>query len=162
MALYGVTNVNNATPVLNNVSTAYKTMLQAAAATATLKRAFVYEFGVGASGVPNATDCEIVWTAIKQTTAGTGGVSMTVNALDTADAATGTVALGSLTGEPTGAETGILFQLAANQRASYRWVVAPGGPGELVIPATNLAGIGIRAKSSTYASTVGVSMLFRE
>ncbi len=162
MALYGVTNVNNATPVLNNVSTTVKTMLRAAAATATLRRAYIYEFDVGASGTPNATDCEIVWTVLRQSTAGSGGVAMTVTALDAADAAAGTVCLGSLTTEPTGAETGIVFQLAANQRASYRWVVAPGGPGELVIPATDLNGFGIRAKSSTYASTVGVGMMFRE
>lgn len=162
MALYGVTNVSATTPTLNNVATTVKTMLQAAAATATLKRAFIYEWKVGPSGVPNATDCEIAWTVIKQTTAGTGGVALTVNALDQADAATGTVCIGSLTAEPTGAETGIIDTLGANQRASYRWVVAPGGPGELVIPATNLAGIGIRAKSSNYASTVNVGMLFRE
>ncbi len=162
MALYGVTNVNNATPVLNNVSTTVKTMLQAAAQTTGIRRAFIYEFDVGASGQPFSTDCEIVWTVIKQTTAGSGGVAMTVNALDQADSASATVALGSLTSEPTGAETGIVFQLAANQRASYRWVVAPGGPGELVIPATNLAGYGIRAKSSGYVSTVGVGMMFRE
>lgn len=162
MALYSVTNVNNATPVLNNVSTAYKTMLQAAAATATLRRAFIFEWKVGASGVPNATDCEIVWTLIKQTSAGSGGVSMTVNAIDQADAATGTVALGSLTGEPAGAETGILDTLSTNQRGSYRWCVAPCGPGELVIPATNLNGIGLRAKSSTYASTVNAGFMLRE
>ncbi len=35
MALYGVTNVSATTPTLNNVSTSVKTMLQAAAATAT-------------------------------------------------------------------------------------------------------------------------------
>lgn len=162
MALYGVTNVSATTPTLNNVSTSVKTMLQLAAATATLRRAFIYEMTVGASGVPNATDCEIAWTAIKQTTAGTGGVALTVSAIDQADAATGSVALGSLTGEPTGAETGVLWTLGANQRASYRWVVAPGGPGEIVVPATNLAGIGIRAKSSNYASTVNVGMMFRE
>lgn len=162
MALYGVTNVNNATPTLNNVASSVKTMLQAAAATATLRRAFVYEYKVGPSGLPNATDCEIAWTVIRQTTAGTGGVSMTVNPLDAADAATGTVCLGSLTAEPTGAETGILDTIGANQRGTYQWQVNPNGPGELVIPATNLNGIGIRAKSSTYASTVNVGMKFRE
>lgn len=162
MALYGVTNVSAAAPALNNVSTSVKTMLQAAAQTSGIRRAFVYEMTVGASGVPNATDCEIAWTAIKQTTAGTGGVALTASAIDQADAATATVCLGSLTAEPTGAETGVLWTLGANQRASYRWVVAPGGPGELVIPATNLAGIGIRAKSSNYASTVNVGMMFRE
>lgn len=162
MALYGVTNVSATTPALNNVASTPKTMLQAAAQTTGLRRAFIYEFDVGASGQPNTTDCELVWTVIKQTTAGTGGVALTTNAIDQADAASATVCLGSMTAEPTGAETGVVWTLGANQRASYRWVVAPGGPGELVIPATNLAGYGIRAKSSTYASTVNVGMLFRE
>lgn len=162
MALYGVTNVSAAAPTLNNVASTVKTMLQAAAATATLRRAFLYEYKVGPSGLPNATDCEIAWTVIKQTTAGTGGVALTSNALDQADAAAGTVCIGSLTAEPTGAETGILDTIGANQRGTYQWQVNPGGPGELVIPATNLAGLGIRAKSSTYASTVNVGMKFRE
>lgn len=162
MALYGVSNVSAAAPTLNNVSTSVKTMLQLAAQTSGIRRAFIYEFGVGASGVPNATDCEIAWSVVKQTTAGTGGVALTASAIDQADSATATVCLGSLTAEPTGAETGVVWALGANQRASYRWVVAPGGPGELVIPATNLAGYGIRAKSSNYASTVTVSSLFRE
>ena len=162
MALYGVTNVSATTPTLNNVATTVKTMLQAAAQTSGLRRGFIYEWTVGASGVPNATDCELVWTVIRQTTAGTGGVALTSNALDQADAAAATVCIGSCTAEPTGAETGIVDTLGANQRASYRWVVAPGGPGEIVIPATNLAGYGIRAKSSNYASTVNVGMKFRE
>lgn len=162
MALYGVSNVSATSPTLNNVATSVKTMLQAAGTTGTLRRAFIYEWTVGASGVPNATDCELVWTVIKQTSAGTGGVALTANALDQADAAAGTTCIGSLTAEPTGAETGVVDTLGANQRASYRWVVAPGGPGELVIPATNLAGYGIRAKSSNYASTVNVGMKFRE
>lgn len=162
MALYGVTNVSATTPTLNNVAATVKTMLQLAAATATLRRAFIYEFKVGPSGLPNATDCEIAWTIIKQTTAGTGGVALTSNAIDQADAVSGSVAIGSLTAEPTGAETGIIDTIGANQRGTYQWQVNPNGPGELVIPATNLAGIGIRAKSSTYASTVNVGMKFRE
>jgi len=162
MALYGVTNVSAAAPTLNNVAATVKTMLQAAAQTTGLRRAFVYEYKVGPSGLPNATDCEIAWTIIKQTTAGTGGVTLSSNALDQADAAAATVCLGSLTAEPTGAETGILDTIGANQRGTYQWQVNPNGPGELVIPATNLAGIGIRAKSSTYASTVNVGMKFRE
>lgn len=162
MALYGVTNVSATTPTLNNVAATVKTMLQLAAATATLRRAFIYEYKVGPSGLPNPTDCEIAWTIIKQTTAGTGGVALTSNAIDQADAASGSVAIGSLTAEPTGAETGIIDTVGANQRGTYQWQVNPGGPGELVVPATNLAGIGIRAKSSTYASTVNVGMKFRE
>ena len=162
MALYGTTNVSATTPALNNVASTVKTMLQAAAQTTGLRRAWIYEYKVGPSGLPNATDCEIAWTVIKQTTAGTGGVTLTANALDQADAAAATVCLGSLTAEPTGPETGILDTIGANQRGTYQWQVNPCGPGELVIPATNLNGIGIRAKSSTYASTVNVGMKFRE
>lgn len=162
MALYGTSNVSATSPALNAVATTVKTMLQLAAQTTGLRRAFLYEWTVGPSAVPNATDCELVWTLIKQTTAGVGGVTLTSNALDQADAAAATVALGSLTTEPTGAETGVVDTLGANQRATYRWVVAPGGPGEIVIPATNLAGYGIRAKSSTYTGTVNVGAKFRE
>jgi hypothetical protein len=162
MALYGVTNVSAAAPALNAVASTVKTMLQLAAQTTGLRRAFIYEWKVGASAVPNATDCELVWTLIKQTTAGTGGVTLTSNAIDQADAAATSVALGSLTAEPTGPEVGVIDTLASNQRGTYRWVVSPGGPGELVIPATNLAGIGLRVKSSTYTGTVNVGFMYRE
>jgi hypothetical protein len=162
MALYGTSNIAAVTPTLTAVAATSKTMAQITAATATLRRAFMYEWTVGPGSVPNATDCEIVWSVIKQTTLGTGPVSLTINAIDQADAVSGSVASGSMTAEPTGAETGIIDSLGANQRASYRWVVAPGGPGELVIPATNLAGLGIRAKSSTYVGTAIAAVKFRE
>jgi hypothetical protein len=163
MALYGVTNVSATTPALQNLSSTTRTHLQLAAQTTGLRRAFIYEFDIGASGQPNTTDCEIAWTVIQQSTAGTGGVSMTINKLDSVDAAATSVAIGNIaTTEPTGAETAVIWALGANQRASYRWVVAPGGPGELVVPATNVNGIGIRAKSSAYTSTVSAGMLFRE
>ena len=162
MALYTVTNLGNATPSQTNVaSTPGKTMLQVAAATSG-SREFIYEWDVGADGAPNAMDCAIVWAALMQTTAGSGGVSMTTNPLDAADAASKGVALGNFTGEPTGANTTIRWSLAANQRASYRWVVNPGGPGEIIVPLTNLTGLGIRAYSPTYASTAVVTMFFRE
>jgi hypothetical protein len=162
MALYSVTNTSAATPTQTNVAAAPgKTMLQVAATT-TSGRAFIYEFEIGADGVPNATDCPIVWHALMQTTSGTGGVAMTANPLDAADAATRMVILGNFTAEPTGISTTIRWSLGANQRASYRWVVNPGGPGEIVVPQTNLTGLGIRAQSSTYLSTAQVCMFYRE
>lgn len=161
MALYFASNTNATTPAQQNLTSTAKTMTQLTAATATLRRAFIYEFEVGASGTPNATDCAIVWDMVAQTTIGTG-TSGVVTTLDQADAATGTVATINHTAEPTTTANSQRWQLAANQRASYRWVVNPGGPGELVIPATNLAGLGIRAKSSTYASTADAAIYFRE
>lgn len=162
MALYGTSNIAATSPALTAVASTQKTMLQLAAQTTGIRRAFMYEWTVGPGSVPNATDCEIIWSVIKQTSAGTGGVTMTENPLDQADSAAATVALGNFTAEPTGAETGIIDSLGANQRASYRWVVAPGGPGEIVVPATNLAGYGVRAKSSTYTGNAIVGAKFRE
>ena len=53
-----------------------------------------------------------------------------------------------------------LIELPVNQRASYRWVAAPGG--ELVVPATNVAGLGFRAKAPAYASTALVTIMLWE
>jgi hypothetical protein len=164
MALYGTSNISATTPALLALAAGFHTQLQAAAATATLRRAAVYEWTVGPASIPNAaTDCEIVWTLIRQTTAGTGPVTMGVNALDSVDAAAGTVVTGNQTAEPTNAgESGVIDGIGTNQRGGYRWVVSPGGPGELMIPATNLAGIGIRGKSSNYTGFAMVTMKLRE
>ena len=168
MALYHTNNKANATPSQTNVATTYTAAgvsLSLTAATtsgnATLRRAYIYEFDVGTDGQPNSTDCSIAWDISRQTSLGTG-VSMAVNPLDPADAVTGTIAFGNFTIVPIVTATSSVWQLGANQRASYRWVVNPGGPGELVIPATNVAGFVIRALSATYASTVMTSANFRE
>jgi hypothetical protein len=44
-----------------------------------------------------------------------------------------------------------LMEIPVNSRASYRWVAAPGG--ELVVPATDVTGLGLRAKSAAYTGT---------
>ena len=53
-----------------------------------------------------------------------------------------------------------LLPAAVNQRATRRWVPTPGK--ELVIPATNLAGIALRAKSSGYTGFANVTAMFNE
>jgi hypothetical protein len=162
MALYSVNNVSNAIPAAINISSTAKTILSLTAQTIGLRRAYIYEFEVGADGVPNATDCAIVWDLALQTTLGTG-VSMTITPLDVADAASTSVGTGNYTIEPTiAANVSSRWVLAANQRASYRWVVNPGGPGEIIVPATNVNGYALRAKSTTYASTTMATMFFRE
>jgi hypothetical protein len=159
MALYAVNNTMGGTQ--QNLSSTFKTILTVKAATATLRRAFIYEFGVGADGLPNATDCAIVWDLSAQTADGTA-TAVTPVAMDQADTAAGSVAVANATAEGTITANSARWTLAANQRASYRWVVNPCGPGEIVIPATNLAGFSLRAKSSTYASTTVGNILFRE
>lgn len=133
-----------------------KTIISLTAATgaATLKRGWIREIDVGADGAPNSTDCAITFEAIRVTTLGTG-TSATPSPLDGADTAAGLVCTVNMTVEPS---LGVsLLPLALNQRNSQRWL-AYDDKHALIIPATNLAGIGIRAYSPTYASTVVVTV----
>ena len=133
MALYGVSNLSATTPALGSVATTHKTFLQVAAQTTGIRRAFIYEWKVGPNGVPNTTDCEIAWTLIRQTTAGTGSTAMTVSALDQADSAAATVAIaGTITAEPTGPRPGLS---TASEPTSVR---AINGWWRLAVPARSL------------------------
>ena len=157
MALYAASNLLGGTQ--QNLSSTYKTLMQLTAQTTGLRRAWVYEVLIGLDGPPNSTDCAIDWDISRCTTVGTG-TAVTPNPLDSADAAATTVATANLTVEPTVTAASSLFGLGANQRASYDWKANPGS--ELVVPATNLAGLAIRAKSATYASTGTAQAYFRE
>lgn len=159
MALYQANNQTGGTP--QSLGASSKTIVQITAQTTGLRRAFIFEWDVGADGLPNATDCAIVWDVSAQTSLGTGTTSVS-SSLDQADAAATTVATSNMTAEPTTTANGSRWSMGMNQRASYRWQVNAGGPGEIVVPATNLAGYGIRAKSSTYASTTQAAFFYRE
>jgi hypothetical protein len=165
MSLFFTSNTNMTTPVQQNLSSTSKTMTgvfsKAAASGITNSRFFVYEFEVGANGTPNATDCAIEWDCMAATTTGAGVVCF-CNPLDPADAAVSHDSFINHTTEGATAVTAQRWQLSANQRASYRWVVNPGGPGELVGISTASNGLIIRAKSGTYASTATAAVYFRE
>lgn len=157
MALYSTSNQQAGSP--QNLGTSYKTLLSLTAATATLRRAWLYEWMVGANDLPNAADCAIVWDWSRQSAAGSGGSAATPSPLDSADVAAGTVSTVNVTGEPT---IGVsLMAVALNQRNSQRWI-ARDEKSALIIPATNLAGIACRAKSTTYNSTVVATEMFSE
>lgn len=158
MALYSISNTMAGTQ--QAVATAYKTLVSLTAATASLRRAWIYEVDVGASAVPNATDCEIVWQWSRQTAAGTSTAGTPVP-LDSADTAAGTVGSLNFTAEGTVTASSELLTLALNQRNSQRWI-ARDEKSALIIPATNLAGIACRAKSSTYTGTAVSSQMFAE
>lgn len=160
MALYNTNNRLAGTQ--QNLTTTYKTALSLTAATgaATLKRGWVYEIEVGADGAPNATDCQIVYDFSRQTAAGTS-TSATPNPLDSADTAAGLVASVNFTAEGTVTAASSLLTMALNQRASQRWI-ARDDRSALIIPATNLAGIAMRALSPTYASPVLVNAFHQE
>lgn len=152
-------STNNRQAGTQQVMTAtFKTLLQLSAATATLRRSWMYEVEVGADGPPNASDCAIVWDFSRSSTLGTG-TTATPSPLDTADPACGTVSTVNYTVEPT---VGVsLMSLALNQRNSQRWV-ARDDKSALIVPATNVAGISGRALSTAYASTGVITGMFAE
>lgn len=137
---------------------AYKTGVNLAAATATLTSARVYDFLVGTPGTPGDQYMEY---DISRTTGATAGTSTaaTASALDSSQRAAGTVTTVNYSAEPTVISSSV-FYIAVNQRASFRWVAAPGG--ELVIPATNLNGFVLRYRSSAYTGNTSVQAYFSE
>jgi len=157
MAQYNLNNLQAGSPQV--LSATAKSIVNASAATATLRRAFIYEAIFGAAQAPNAVDCEIVWDLCRTNTSLGTGSAATPSPLDSVDAAAGTVGTVNNTAEPT---IGVILDvIALNQRNSQRWI-ARDDKSRLVVPATNLNGISLRAKSSTYVNIVLGTLKFDE
>ena len=156
MANYAINNELGGTQ--QNCSGTYGTQLGWVASSGTaVRRAKIYDIIVGTNGTP--ADNALVWDFPRQTAAGTA-TSITPVPLDPADAAALGAAFANATAEGTVTSNSSQLLIAVNQRASIRWAASPGS--ELVIPATNLAGIIGRVKSAAYGSTVNISMLIQE
>ena len=129
------------------IAAAYKTLVALTAATATLNRGQLKDLFVGPDGTPAGTDGSIVYDVSRQTAAGTS-TAATPNPNDPAASVTRAVGAVNFTAEGTITAASSLWGMALNQRASQRWVADPGA--ELVWPATNLAGLALRALSPVY------------
>lgn len=148
---------NNNAGTQQAVSATYKSLLGLNAATAALSRFRVYDVFYGTSGTP--ADNYMEFDISRMTAAGTG-TALTPTILDPADVAARTVGTANYTAEPTVTASSSLHYLGINQRASYRWVCAPGS--ELVAPATNLAGFVLRVRSGGYTGFATGNILFNE
>ena len=158
MANYAANN----SPVASQqaLTTTFKTLVVLTASNGTaLRRGQLYELDWGQSAAPNATDCDIVYDVSRQTAAGTVS-AMVPLPIDPADAAALTVCGVNATVEGTITANSSVWSKAVNQRNSASWQAAPGG--ELVWPATNLAGLAMRALSPTYVGTVQLNGHFTE
>jgi hypothetical protein len=102
----------------------------------------VFDVLIGTNGTP--ADNYLQWDISRITAAGTS-TSVTPQALDPADAAALGLAGNNHTVEPTVTAGSSLLNVGVNQRASYRWVAAPGS--ELVFPALNANGLALRTLS---------------
>lgn len=115
---------------------------------ASMRRIRVSDFMVGQEGTVG--DAPTLYTVQRCTTTGTRS-AVTPQPLDPADAACVATAGENHSVEPTYTANAILLNVALNQRATFRWVAAPGG--ELVIPATANNGIGIKTPVSALVLT---------
>lgn len=105
----------------------------------TTTRGFLYDIIVGSDATPADNAAE--YNLQRFATANGTGTAVTPQSLDPADAAAEIDGTEQHTTEPTYTANAILLHWAQNQRATFRWVAAPGG--EIVIPATSDSGVGI-------------------
>lgn len=127
--------------VASNASTQdYITVYEAASA---MRRFKVYDLIV-AAGV--AGDGVLTWQVIRRTTIITTPAAITGQSLDPADTTFATLGAGPTSGA-AGTSGGIALTITHNQRASFRWVAAPGS--ELMSPATASNGYGLNTPAPT-------------
>lgn len=173
MPNYSVTN-STATGgnAQQSMTTTYKTLCAVAASTGILnapvnpglKRGKVYDVLIGTNGTPadNAMEFDIIRTTnVGSSMVWLGSLSSISSALslDLADPGCSSYVLINSSAETNITVTSEVFYVGINQRASYRWVAAPGS--ELVWPATSSAGLALRARSA-YTGTATGQMLFTE
>jgi hypothetical protein len=145
MAKYSFTNTQNASTTLDLL-----TMYEPGSA---MRRFKLYDFSIGSAAAPG--DTAILWTFFRTSAAPTTPVAVTGQPLDSADGTATT--LGSSQPATNGTHGVTLYSVALNQRATYRWVAAPGG--ELVCPATANNGIALATPTSTTISVTGNVMI---
>lgn len=125
----------------------------------TAVRTMVYEFCFGSSGTP--ADNAVEFKVQRCTSAGTPGSSITPVALDPGDpAAVTTSGLATFGAGPTLTASAFVYQFGLNQRATFRWIAAPGS--ELKIPATSANGIAFVPTAVSSAFTSEFTVLVAE
>lgn len=156
MALYSVTN-STGLAAQAAMTTTDITLIGLIASTIApapviqLVRSKVYDLLVGVTGTP--ADTMIYWSYQRATTGSTpsyaGYASSVALQLDPADATTklAVITNSSIETAYTFTATTYPWYVGVNQRASYRWVAAPGS--EIVQPATSCAGGGLRCRSAS-------------
>lgn len=159
------------------VTTTYKsqiTMSNSTTSTNTLqtgflKRGKLYDLLVGTNGTPadNYMEWDVIRISGGTATASLGSISSISSnfALDPADSY-GHVNIGGINSSVETLFTALtqVFYVGVNQRASYRWVAAPGS--ELVWPANTSAvgnnGLAGRVRSGGYTGTATMQWLWQE
>lgn len=121
-----------------------------------LTRAYVYDITVGCSATP--ADQATKFKYQRTTAVGTEGTGFTPNNIDSAGPAGEYDSGYGHSAEPTYTANKELLVLSVNQRATMRWVAAP--ESELVLPATQNAGAGLKSAAGTGTAIHQATVLF--
>lgn len=121
-------------------------------------RLFVYDFISGAAALPADNYAQF---AIRRVSArGTQSASWTPIPLDPANPASLATFDTAWSGNPTITASSDVLQISHNQRATMRWVAAPGS--ELVVPSTAGAGLALMAVGSNATANYNWTVLWEE
>lgn len=120
------------------------------------QRGKIYDILFGFGGAP--ADLTIRWEVPRGTTSATGDAAVE-NSLDGQDADASCLAEEEITVGPTVTADSQVLDFDMNQRATFRWVAAPGG--EIVVPATAASGVFFNA-SGTYTGISRVTVHWEE
>jgi len=151
MAKFGVTMQRTASASLSVGSLT--------AAASSMRRAKIYDLMFGSEATP--ADNAFLWQVQACTTAGTAGTNPTPKALDAADSLASTIVVGQAHSvDPTLTANALPLSIGLNQRATFRWVAAPGG--EIVIPATASNGFAIRTPTAGGLVAVSCTAMYDE
>jgi hypothetical protein len=145
------------------VSTAYKTA--GALWSVGTGRIMLYELEFGQTGGLASTDCQCQWDlSVFSSTNILTATSVTPNKLDPADSAATSVFANNATTELTYTTAGnglALKNWGINQRGSYRWRALDDGD-NIIVPNTNLVGVGMRTLSTNFNSSAVGNLSFVE
>lgn len=112
---------------------------------------------IGSDATP--ADIATEFNIVNTSSVGTGGTTLTEAPLDPLTvAATGAGIGGTFTGAPTAGN--ILLMIALNQRATFRWVAAPGY--ELISAATAANGLELISVNSGGTPNINATFLWEE
>lgn len=146
---------NYAAPILvAPVSTAFKTA--GALWSSGTRRIMLYETEFGQTGTLASTDCQDQWDLSRfGNTSVLTATAVVPNLLDPADSSPLAVFQNNATTELTYTTAAFGLNLKSwsiNQRGSYRWRALDDGD-NIIIPATNMSGVGLRTLSSGFTAT---------
>ena len=121
------------------------------------RRLRVFDFIIGSEATP--ADAAILWTFQRCSAAGTS-TGVTPQNFDLASSTTEYDAGENHTIEPTYTASAILGNFPLNQRATFRWVAAPGA--EWVMPATASNGFGIQTDTISTGTPVITATVYSD